>query len=271
MAITVDVGKIKLVWRGTYNNSTAYEIDDLVVYDDGSTISSYICVAETTGNVPSTTGTVNTTYWNISAKGSSASAAGGVDGQIQLKDGTGFGSDSLFVFDTSNNRLGINTSTPTSTLDVDGELSTTNLTVSSSLNVSGITTFSDTLNVGEGFESTNIVGGAANATAGIDVKTASVWLFTSNSGATWTHNIRGDASTSLDSIMATGQSIVVTVISKQNNSSYYSDNITIDGAAVTEYWSVSAPTTGAPSGYNTYTWTIVKTGSATFIVLATQN
>ena len=76
MAITVDVGKIKLVWRGTYNNSTAYEIDDLVVYDDGSTISSYICVAETTGNVPSTTGTVNTTYWNISAKGSSASAAG---------------------------------------------------------------------------------------------------------------------------------------------------------------------------------------------------
>ena len=62
MAITVDVGKIKLVWRGTYAGGTAYEVDDLVLYDDGATISSYICVADSTGNAPSSSGTVDTDY-----------------------------------------------------------------------------------------------------------------------------------------------------------------------------------------------------------------
>jgi hypothetical protein len=69
MAITIDVGRIKLVWKGTYAGGTTYEPDDLVYYDDSSTGSTYICVAQTTGNVPSTTGTVNTTYWNLFAKG----------------------------------------------------------------------------------------------------------------------------------------------------------------------------------------------------------
>ena len=33
---TIDLGKIKQVFRGTYNNSTAYVPDDLVVFTDGS-------------------------------------------------------------------------------------------------------------------------------------------------------------------------------------------------------------------------------------------
>ena len=28
--LTIDVGKIKIKWRGTYNAATAYEIDDAV-------------------------------------------------------------------------------------------------------------------------------------------------------------------------------------------------------------------------------------------------
>ena len=161
-ASEIDVGKIKLVWRGTYDNSTAYEVDDLVVYNDSSTISTYICVQDSTGNVPSTTGTVNSTYWNVSAKGSSASAAGSVDGQVQLRSGTGFGSDTLLVFDTSNNRLGVGTGTPTSTLDVDGTSVVTKSNVGSS-NVTGIGTISDTFNVGEVLQKVNVVAGAANA------------------------------------------------------------------------------------------------------------
>ena len=27
---TIDLGKIKLLWRGTYNNSTAYAVDDVL-------------------------------------------------------------------------------------------------------------------------------------------------------------------------------------------------------------------------------------------------
>ena len=65
---TIDLGKIKQVWRGTYNNSTAYTVDDLVEYTDNNITSSYICVANSTGNAPSTGGTAHAS-WNYIAKG----------------------------------------------------------------------------------------------------------------------------------------------------------------------------------------------------------
>jgi hypothetical protein len=73
-------------------------------------------------------------------------------------------------------------------------------------------------------------------------------------------------------MMDTGQSIVVGVISKQNNVNYYSANITIDGSAQTEYWTGNTPSAGrsTSSGYDGYFWTIIKTGDAAFLVLATQ-
>ena len=41
---TVNLGKIKLKWRGTYAGGTAYSPDDVVEYTDGSVTSTYICV-----------------------------------------------------------------------------------------------------------------------------------------------------------------------------------------------------------------------------------
>ena len=65
---TLDLGKIKQVWRGTYNNSTAYTVDDLVEYTDSGISSTYICVANSTGNAPSSSGTAHAS-WNYVAKG----------------------------------------------------------------------------------------------------------------------------------------------------------------------------------------------------------
>ena len=65
---TIDLGKIKQVWRGTYNNSTAYTVDDVVEYTDSGVLSSYICVANSTGNAPSSGGTAHAS-WNYLAKG----------------------------------------------------------------------------------------------------------------------------------------------------------------------------------------------------------
>ena len=65
---TLDLGKIKQVWRGTYNNSTAYVVDDLVAYTDSGITSTYICVANSTGNAPSSSGTAHAS-WNYVAKG----------------------------------------------------------------------------------------------------------------------------------------------------------------------------------------------------------
>ena len=65
---TIDLGKIKQVWRGTYNNGTAYTVDDLVSYTDGGVTSTYICVTNSTGNAPSTGGSAHAS-WNYVAKG----------------------------------------------------------------------------------------------------------------------------------------------------------------------------------------------------------
>ena len=56
---TIDLGKIKIVWRGTYAGGTAYTPDDAVVQSG----TSYICIANTTGNAPP-----NGTYWNVLAQ-----------------------------------------------------------------------------------------------------------------------------------------------------------------------------------------------------------
>ena len=63
MAI-IDLGKVSITWRGTYAGGTAYTPKDAVVYNNAS----YICIANTTGNLPT-----DTTYWNVMA-------AKGVDG-----------------------------------------------------------------------------------------------------------------------------------------------------------------------------------------------
>ena len=65
---TLDLGKIKQVWRGPDNNSTAYVVDDLVEYTDSGITSTYICVANSTGNAPSSSGTAHAS-WNYVAKG----------------------------------------------------------------------------------------------------------------------------------------------------------------------------------------------------------
>ena len=73
---TIDLGKIKQVWRGTYNNGTAYTVDDLVAYTDTvgglQNTSTYIAVAASNNSnqqAPSSGGTVNSSYWNLVAQG----------------------------------------------------------------------------------------------------------------------------------------------------------------------------------------------------------
>ena len=65
---TIDLGKIKLLWRGTYNNGTAYAVDDVVEYTDTAITSTYICTAASTGNAPSSGGTAHGS-WDYMAKG----------------------------------------------------------------------------------------------------------------------------------------------------------------------------------------------------------
>ena len=69
---TIDLGKIKFNWRNEYDGSTSYVPDDCVYYADGSVTSSYICKTASTGNAPSSGGTLHAS-WDYLAKGQAVS------------------------------------------------------------------------------------------------------------------------------------------------------------------------------------------------------
>ena len=132
MALTIDVGKIKINWRGTYNSGTAYEVDDAVSFYDGATTSAYICIANSTGNDPSTNNTPHA-RWNYLARGTESASGGTADGQIQYKTGTGFAGETGFSYDAAGNTLTAPNVTVTGDLTVQGSqttVSTTNTTIS---------------------------------------------------------------------------------------------------------------------------------------------
>jgi hypothetical protein len=118
-------------------------------------------------------------------------------------------------------------------------------------------------------ETANIVASAATGTINIDCSTSTLWYYTSNASANWTFNFRGSSSVALNTLLATGQSISIVFLNTNGATPYYPSAFTIDGTSVTPVWSGgSAPTSGNASSVDAYSFTIIKTGSATYKVLA---
>lgn len=112
---------------------------------------------------------------------------------------------------------------------------------------------------------------AATGTINYDVTTQSILYYTSNASANWTVNFRGSSGTSLNTAMATGESITVVFLVSNGTTAYYNNAVTIDGTSVTPKWQGgSAPTVGNASSVDAYSYSIVKTGSATYTVFASQ-
>jgi hypothetical protein len=112
---------------------------------------------------------------------------------------------------------------------------------------------------------------AATGTINFDITTQSVLYYTSNASGNWTLNFRGSSGTSLNTLMSTGQSISATFLVTNGSTAYYNSAVTIDGTSVTPKWQGgSAPTSGNASSTDCYTYVIQKTGSATYVVLASQ-
>ena len=144
-------------------------------------------------------------------------------------------------------------------------------TLSTGVKVTGITS-TTSLTVGPGViqEKLYTVASALTGTVNFDVVTNGlVQYHTTNSSATWVVNLRGDGSTTLNSLLHIGQTTVFTLYSAQNNASYYMTDFQIDGSSQTEKWNGgSAPSAGTASGVDVYTFNIMKTADATFTVFA---
>ena len=172
--------------------------------------------------------------------------------------------DTVFV-DSTNNRLGIGTSSPQRTLDIQE---------------SGGASF----DAGLLKDICNITGSGLASSNNHDVSTANFYYWDGSASSNWTYNIRYDSSNTLNSKMSTGEFIHVAYLTGVGSSGYYHSTFQIDGTTVTPQWTLgTAPNragspsgvdgeldAGATAGYDIYSFQIHKTGDAAFIVLGSQ-
>jgi hypothetical protein len=121
-------------------------------------------------------------------------------------------------------------------------------------------------------EVTTVSATAATGTIAYDITTQSVLYYTSNASANWIVNFRASSGTSLNTLMATGESMTVAFLVTQGATAYYNSAVQVDGttSGVTTRWFGGAPTAGNASGIDSFRYLIIKTGSATFTVLASN-
>jgi len=117
----------------------------------------------------------------------------------------------------------------------------------------------------------NVQAVAATGTVNLDVNTAGIWYYTTSATGNWTLNVRASSGASLDSILATGDSITVVFFATQGSPAYYQTAFQIDGNSVTPKWqNGTAPSAGNANSIDIYSYTIIKTGSATFTAFGSQ-
>jgi hypothetical protein len=116
-------------------------------------------------------------------------------------------------------------------------------------------------------ERTTVSTSAATATTNFDADTQGVLYLTGSTTSDWTLNVRGSGSTTLNSKLATGDSLSIIFIVTNGGTAYKHSAMTIDGSAQTVNWSGgTAPAAGNASAKDAYSFTIFKTASATFTV-----
>jgi hypothetical protein len=216
---------------------------------------------------------------NVEAKfgtGSDASIKHDASNTKFLHTGTGglyIGADTLALQNgaaTENYLLAAGNGAVTLYYDNSAKIATT----STGVNITGTAvadsaTVNGTLNIEEVIEKTLI---DTSTTGAFDVgflDDGAVLYFTTNQTANRTINFRGSASTTLDSMMAIGETMTCAIIMQQGSTAYYLNAYQVDGSSVTPKWSGgSAPSAGNASSIDSYSFTIIKTADATFTVLA---
>jgi hypothetical protein len=120
-------------------------------------------------------------------------------------------------------------------------------------------------------ETVNIVAGTINANSTAYFNTGSVSYYTTSTTNNWTQNLTFSSGTTLDSALSTGQSLTLALLATNSGTAYYPTVFTIDGNSITPKWQGgTAPTSGNANSIDSYAYTVIKTGSATFVLLAAQ-
>jgi hypothetical protein len=112
---------------------------------------------------------------------------------------------------------------------------------------------------------------SANSIVNFDVLSTSVLYYTANAAGNWTLNVRGDMSTTLDSIMQNGETRTVTFLVTNGTTPYYQTAFQIDGSSIVPKWQgATPPGAGSANSVDIYTFSIIKTAPTTFSVFGSK-
>lgn len=213
--------------------------------------------ANVTYQFPSGVGGIWTVYNNTSGAFSITMSSGGAGTSVSVTQG----SRQLIVCD------GTNVSVADSTLSA----SANNTFTGKQTFAGSATNLAEVLT--NAAEVVTVAATAATGTVNYDVTTQSVLYYTTNASGNWTVNLRANSSNTLSSVLSTGQCLTVAFLVKQGSTAYYNSAVQVDGTTtgVTTVWQGgTAPASGSINSIDVYTYTVIKTGSATYTVLASK-
>jgi len=140
-----------------------------------------------------------------------------------------------------------------------------NVTPNTLLHVQGTTTIQEVI------EKINVSATAFSANLNFDILEQPILYLTTNATANGTVNFRGNSTVAVDTLLRTGQSITVSLLVTNGSIPYKANVVQVDGLIQTAKWAGGAePVNGNPFAVDLYSYTIIKTGTATFTVLASQ-
>lgn len=122
------------------------------------------------------------------------------------------------------------------------------------------------------YENVTVSATAATGTVNFDITSQSILYYTTNASGNWVLNVRGNGSTTFNSLIGVGETATIAFIVAQGSTAYYQTGLTIDGTSVTPKWQDNAtPTSGTASTTEIYTFNIIKTATDTYTVFASRS
>ena len=151
---------------------------------------------------------------------------------------------------------------------VEGNIVAENNILTSETLVGNGLTVTGTSSIEEAIEKVTVNAGGATGTINYDILSGAIVYYAGNATGSFVLNLRGNGSTTLNTVMAIGESMTFSFMNTNSGLVYYLTGLEIDGTARIINWiDGTAPTTGTSNAIDNYSFNVIKTASDTYTVL----
>jgi hypothetical protein len=236
-------------------------------YNDATTVATITTADATNPRIDRVVATINDAYYSGTLNNVVFAVVAGTPAASPTAPATPSNSVSLATIAVAAGATSITGANITDTRTA----STSNLISSSYVTLTGTQSLSNKTLVSPQ-EITTIVASAATGTINYDIATQADLYYTTNATANFTLNFRGNAGTTLNSLLPVGQTTTVVFRNTNGTTAYRPTVFQIDGTAITPKWQGgTAPSAGNASAVDVYTFAITKTAATpTYQLFASQ-